>query len=77
MILLLGIFLVIWATVVFAWLSGSLADFNASVATNDQEQHLKDSALYSLKIWVFVFPAVTLAIGANLLTNYILTGKDS
>ncbi|NOZ53620.1 MAG: hypothetical protein GXP08_10840 [Gammaproteobacteria bacterium] len=76
-VLLYGIGLIAWGTIIFAWLSSGLSSMEATVASNPQEQELKDGVVTSLKIWVFIFPAVTLAIGANLLTHYILTGENT
>lgn len=75
--LLFGVGLIAFAATIFAWLSSGLTSMEATVAGDSQEQQLKDGMISSLKIWVFVFPAVTLAIGANLLTHYILTNENT
>jgi len=76
-ILLFGLGLISWATLIFIWLSYSLTSMEATTANNLQEQGIKDGAVFIFKVWVFIFPAVTLAIGANLLTHYILSIKST
>lgn len=76
-VLIFGIALIGWSIIILAWLLSGLTGMEQTVVETSQEQKLKDEVLFSFKIWVFVFPAVTLAIGANLLTHYILTDENT
>jgi len=76
-LLWLGVAFIVWGTLFFAQFSSGLSAMLASVANNSNEQELKETVVQSMRVWVFVFPAVTLAVGANLLTQYILTNENT
>lgn len=75
--LVYGIVLIAWGTLIFAWLSSGLTSMESTVANSIEEQSFKDKIVLSLRVWAFVFPAVTLSIGANLITQYILTSNEN
>ncbi|MBL4606351.1 MAG: hypothetical protein JKY01_00785 [Pseudomonadales bacterium] len=74
--LLYGVGLIIWGALVFGWLSSGLEQMRILKVDSLVEVDLKEDFISSFSVWVFVFPAVVLAIGTNLITQYLLVNDE-
>lgn len=76
-LLLWGVILILWASFNFGWLSEAIFKIETSTVNDDSEKSLKYIVLTNLQVWVYVVPAVTAAVGANLITEFLLRNKPS
>ena len=75
--LLWGGFLIACAAFNFSWLTDVITQIEQSSTKSDQDTLVKHEVLENLRVWVYVFPAVSAAIGANLFTAFLTTKKPS
>ncbi len=76
-LLMWGVILVVWSAFNLGWMSEAITLLNNSNVSASAEKSVKRTVLANLQIWVYLVPAVTAAIGANLITEYLTRNKPN
>ncbi|WP_333795911.1 hypothetical protein [Rheinheimera sp.] len=73
--LFFGFIAVILAGLYFSWLSGSFEHFESAAVATVDEVNLKADILAAFGLWVFVIPALYLALGVNFISSFVRFGE--
>lgn len=73
--LVFGFIFVILAGLYFNWLSGSFNHFKSTPIATVDEVKLKADILAAFGFWVFVIPALYLALGVNFISSFVRFGE--
>jgi len=69
--------LIVWSALCFGELNNAVNLMNSSSPNNHTEETLKNNIISVLQVWLYIMPAITAAIGANLITQFLLSKKPN
>lgn len=72
-----GVLLICYSGFVFGWLSDAIYLLNEAAVWNENEKKVRNEIVSNLKVWVYLFPAVTAAVGVNLISAYLTKEKPA
>ncbi|MDD2582006.1 MAG: hypothetical protein PHR66_08440 [Desulfuromonadaceae bacterium] len=76
-----GALLVVWAALVFGYLNDVKTEFAFKCKNIGKlpplDQNTVKGIITNLELWIYIFPSVVAAIGANLITDFIKIKKPA
>lgn len=75
--LVVGVMMVVFGTFALGMFGDLVVFFDTAHELRGMDETAREQGKAATQLWMFAFPAVVLAIGANLLTAWILSKKPN